>query len=67
MRDMRAVVIILAKNNRSPPRVGGGGGGEKRFEPQKILHGKNQRVFKTKKQRSKHEELTCTVRNNLAD
>ena len=66
MRDMRAVVIILAKNNRSPPRVGGGGG-EISFEPQKILHGKNQRVFKTKKQRSKHEELTCTVRNNLAD
>ena len=66
MRDMRAVVIILAKNNRSPPRVGGGGG-EISFDPQKILHGKNQRVFKTKKQRSKHEELTCTVRNNLAD
>ena len=65
MRDMRAVVIILAKNNRSPPRVGGGG--EISFDPQKILHGKNQRVFKTKKQRSKHEELTCTVRNNLAD
>ena len=66
MRDMRAVVIILAKNNRSPPRVGGGGE-EISFDPQKILHGKNQRVFKTKKQRSKHEELTCTVRNNLAD
>ena len=66
MRDMRAVVIILAKNNHSPPQ-GWGGGGEISFDPQKILHGKNQRVFKTKKQRSKHEELTCTVRNNLAD
>ena len=63
MRDMRAVVIILAKNNHSPPQ----GWGEISFDPQKILYGKNQRVFKTKKQRSKHEELTCTVRNNLAD
>ena len=35
------------------------------FDTQKNLHGKNQRVFK--KQRSKHEELTFTIRNNLVD
>ena len=35
------------------------------FDSQKILHCKNQRV--SKKLRSKHEELTFTIRYNLVD
>ena len=35
------------------------------FWPKKNLHDKNQRV--SRKQRSKHEELTITIRYNLVD